>query len=242
MVSALSGAEETIQDRTYQSGEHITVSDAESISTSGSVVVKPEADVLFAATRQVLLRPGFHAQEGSFFRAWVPDLRTPTLIVLNGDEQISAPGTFNAHPFDVAVWHGDEPLVNQPVRFSVEQGSGLLYSAPTADQDGCSQLTLMSDAHGTVQAYFRQPVNAGVMSTILVSAAGKSVKIFSFSSKMPGSDDFATWAAAHGLDPSAPNADTDGDGMNNFEEYIHGFNPHVPDNPILGLEIFTPNN
>jgi hypothetical protein len=52
---------------------------------------------------------------------------------------------------------------------------------------------------------------------------------------------FTAWAIALGLDPNNPNADADGDGVSNLNEYLQGRNPHVPDSPILGLEIFSPN-
>jgi hypothetical protein len=51
---------------------------------------------------------------------------------------------------------------------------------------------------------------------------------------------FAAWAIARGLDPDDPYADADDDGICNLDEFFQGLNPLVPDNPVLGLKIFTP--
>ena len=48
-------------------------------------------------------------------------------------------------------------------------------------------------------------------------------------SPLTAQNDFATWAALHGLDPAAPDADADGDGRSAFHEFGFGGNPGQPD-------------
>jgi len=58
----------TISGTTYDS-TIITESAVYTVQTEGNVVVNPEADVCFEATKQIHLKPGFHAKPGSKFQA-----------------------------------------------------------------------------------------------------------------------------------------------------------------------------
>jgi len=256
LLPAVQRADETvIENRTYESGEHVSVAGHDTIETNGAVTVKAGADVFYAAARQITLGPGFHVEQGAVFRAWVPNLDDAVLFVLDGDGQTAPAGSFNARPFDMAVWHGSTPLPGQSVTFTVEQGGGLL--SPTPAGQGASQLTLATDADGTVLAYYRHGSTAGVLSSIRVEAVGKNLTLKSLSnSETTGGtggtgntgttatsdvNGFAAWALAHGLDPNAPYADTDGDGICNLEEYLQDRDPHTRDASLLALEIFSPN-
>jgi len=224
------------------------VSSPAPIVTSGSVVVKQGADVLFASASRITLSPGFRAEAGSLFRAWVPDLNAYMLIVIDGDNQTSAPQAFNALPLDVAVWRNGNPVVNLPVTFSVQQGGGLLYANPSAQ--GASQLVAISDADGTAQVYYRQPATGGVTSIISASAAGKTISFHSYSSGVSsGAGSFAEWAAAHGLNPNDPTVagqSSSNDGLTNYQKYKLGLNPWQPasqvdsGNTLIQLNIHAP--
>jgi len=58
----------TISGTTYDS-TIITESAVYVVETKGTVVVNPKADVCFEATKQIHLKPGFHAAAGSKFQA-----------------------------------------------------------------------------------------------------------------------------------------------------------------------------
>jgi hypothetical protein len=110
----------------------------------------------------------------------------PTISVLGGDNQTGTPGDFNVKPFDLAVWNaaGTEPLVDAEVTFTVQSGGGLL--APTKDAVVPSNtLTLKTDQDGTVQAYYRQPFVAGLLSQIKATV-GEGEILLQTTSLAPG--------------------------------------------------------
>jgi hypothetical protein len=333
LFPAVQRAGEIIRNQTYEPGEPVSVASADTIETNDTVTVRTGADVLFASAQQITLNQGFQVEQGAIFRAWVPSLDDMVLIVLDGDGQAAPAGSLNANPFDIAVWHGSTPLANQPVTFTVEQGGGLL-SATRAGQ-GAPQLTLASDAEGTVQAYYRHGPAAGVLSAIRVDAVGKTLTLKTLSgSATPGGEDgtggsgdnggsggtgttgtggtgtggtgtgtpgsgegcpycngtgeiykpcdecgghgwtnghgendlrlcpycnhgevevacphchgtgrldgFDAWALAHGLNPNAPYADSNGNGICDLAEYLMTQDPNISGAPIPGFEIFSP--
>jgi hypothetical protein len=67
---AASARAETVENKTYVSGEVATVSDSV-IGTGANVTVAAGAHVTFQASTRVVLGPGFHASPNGFFRALI---------------------------------------------------------------------------------------------------------------------------------------------------------------------------
>jgi hypothetical protein len=112
----------------------------------------------------------------------------PTLSMLGGDQQTANPGSFNASPFDVAVWNaaGTTALSNAPVTFTVTQGGGLLALTNTLGAPLSSTLSVRTDTVGTAQVYYQQPATGGT-SSLIQATAGASTTTFRTSSS-DGSD------------------------------------------------------
>jgi hypothetical protein len=158
----------------------------------------------------------------------------PMMVKLGGDNQTQTAGQFNQLPLDVAVWNGagTGPLGDAPVTFAVIHGGGRLATTNIGTPSLSSTLTLQTDEDGTAQVFFKQPQTTGTAGLVRAIAGGASV-------------DFTTASAASGaiLDsdgnglPDAwellyfgqigadPNADSDGDGLTNLQEYEQGRNP-----------------
>jgi len=192
-------AQETvIEDQTDEQSGQTGVVSSDSIETSGTVTAKAGADVLFGVPLQAELSLGSEGEQaatvgevgggGNLSGSLTGDMEAPAtidavLLVLDGDGQTAPAGSFNANPFDIAVWHGSgsAPLAGQSVTFTVEQGGGLLLSETTATASGSSSLTLASDDDGTVQAYYQHGAIPGVLSSIRVDAVGQSLTLQSLS-------------------------------------------------------------
>jgi len=56
-----------------------------------------------------------------------------------------------------------------------------------------------------------------------------------------GASGYAAWALAHGCNPNAPYADSNGNGVCDLEEYLMSLDPNISGAPIAGFEIFSPN-
>ena len=208
MLSLSMHAQQVVQNRTYESGEQEHIDSLGSISTSGSVVAKPESFVQWEATSEIHITPGFHAQPGARFTASVFDPFAVDIIVLGGDNQSASPGAINPTPFDIAVWKYDVPAINLPVMLTIVQGGGSLIASPT--DAGGGSLTLMTAAlDGSVQAWFKQPVAANVTSIIQVTAGGKSILLRSYNFTANGSNGGGNGTGESGNgsgsgDPNAP--------------------------------------
>ena len=171
------------QDQAREPDEAAGVVNSGTLETSGTVAAKAGADVLFAVPLQAGLSLGSEGEQmNANQEIGVPRTDDVALLVLDGDGQSAPAGSFNANPFDIAVWQGSgsTPLAGQLVTFTVEQGNGLLAS--TTAGPGASALTLASDDDGTVQAYYQQGAMPGVLSSIRVDALGKSLTLESLSS------------------------------------------------------------
>jgi len=178
------------QDQSGEPDAFTGVASSGTVETSGAVPAKAAADFPLAASGQIDLSLGFDVEgKGGGASSSLqgeqdaPATMDAALVVLDGDNQTALAGSFNANPFDIAVWHGSGsmPLVGQPVTLTVEQGGGLL-SETTVVGSGSSSITLASDEDGTVQAYYRQGTVSGVLSSIRVDAAGKNLTLQSLSS------------------------------------------------------------
>ena len=104
---------------------------------------------------------------------------TPSLTVLNGDNQIAGLNAFNAQPLDVAVWNSTAiaPLANAPVTFSVTSGEGSLATSITGNLS--PSLTVRADQDGTAQVYFKHGGSFGTTSAITVTAGNAQLVMHS---------------------------------------------------------------
>ena len=159
----------------------------------------------------------------------------PTLTILGGNNQVGSPGQFNAQSFDIAVWNstGTAPLVNAPVTFSVTQGAGLLATTNTGSPTLYTTLTVRTDLNGSVHLYYQQPPTAGISSEVNVIAGAAPPVIFLTQNSVQSTVDsdgnglIDSWEQEHfgqiGIDPDA---DPDGDGLTNLQEYQGGTDPN----------------
>lgn len=158
---------------------------------------------------------------------------TPSLTLISGDNQIAVPGTFNADPFDVAVWNASatSPLVDAPVTFTVTSGGGALVELLT--DTPANPITLPTDEIGTVQAYYKHALSSGVASVVTVTAGLAQLQIHTESDMDLDSDADGlpdVWELQYWIDlSSGATADPDNDGLSNLEEYELGYSPLVFD-------------
>ena len=147
-----------------------------------------------------------------------------SVIVLGGDNQVAAPGQFNAAAFDVAFWddEGNAPQVQLPATFAVLNSSGLISTSATGATGLSTTLALKTDADGSVQAWFRQPAAAGENSYVRVRVAAETYdfQTFSASTTTPSSGD------GDDTSDSLPVPDSDGDGVVDSVEQAMGTDPH----------------
>lgn len=182
------------------------------------------------------------------------DGTTPSLAIVSGNNQTAPPGQFNPVPFDVAVWNtsGTVPLSNAPITFSVTQGGGSLATSTTGNPQLFTSLTLRTDVDGTAQIYYKQPASAGIQSLITATAGTASPVTFLTQNFAQGSGDSDgnglsdAWEQLYfghlGIDP---NADPDGDGVTNLQEFQLGRNPtKIAISDTIGavnLRLYSPN-
>ncbi len=169
------------------------------------------------------------------------------LGIFAGNNQTARPGQFLEEPIIIQLTGAD--AVNFPVTFTIDQGGGSLHV--DKNNPASSEITLISDAEGKVQLWYRQPPENMLQSRICASSAGKQVffHTMSDSTYVPGSgsgnsgenlpEGFAAWALAHGLDPTRPYDDSDSDGVNNLNEFLMGTNP-LDAGSIFHLVLETP--
>ncbi len=187
-------AEVVVQSRVYESNEVVSEWAAYDLETQGTVIVEDGADVRFSAGQRITLKPGFSVEAGGFFQARVSAFpsydpggyygaTSPTLTVLSGDEQSGAVNSFNALPFDIAVFDGgaSAPLVNAPVMLVVEQGGGGLSTDNSVSAQTSGILRLLTDSEGTVQAYYKHGSVPSVTSYIKVVAGDQVAQIETYS-------------------------------------------------------------
>lgn len=167
----------------------------------------------------------------------------PVLSVVGGDHQAGFVDEFNAEPFDIAVWSSDgtRPLVNAEVTFTVASGGGLLATTNLGTPSLVTSLTRVTDVDGTAQAYYRQPSTAYVTSQVTVVAGGSQLLLASLSTDASDADGNRlpdTWEEQYfgaGHPPLDPNADPDGDGLTNLQEFGIGSSPVDPDSDNDGM-------
>lgn len=228
----------TISGRQYLAGVPVAEWAQYTLSTSGTVTVKNGADVRFSAGNSITLYPGFSVETGGIFNAtasYNPSYNpggyytgiTPTLNLVSGDQQYGQVGHFNLLPFDIAIWNatGTAPLVNAPVLLTVNSGGGWLSLTNGANAVLTKTLNLITDADGTVHAYYQQGTSVSVVSSIQVVAGNQ------------------TWQfTTTSYEANVTNPDIDADGIFDTTEAALGLNSTQPTqtSTALGLMVFTP--
>lgn len=227
-----------IQNKEYQSGAVINEWAQYTIDTSGSVTIKPGADVSFSAGSSIKLLPGFKVEPGAFFSATVNlvsgynpggyyDTLNVEIGVVGGDGFYGSINQFNLQPFDLIILDSvtHQPLVHAPVLLTINYGGGWLSATNGSNPNLMKTLRLVTDQDGTVQGYYMQGTTPGVLSSIEVVAGGASRSLATFS-----------------YDPAAGAADTDQDGIADTVELLLGLNPNQPTSQStgLGLKVLTP--
>jgi Regulator of chromosome condensation (RCC1) repeat/Alpha/beta hydrolase of unknown function (DUF900) len=105
---------------------------------------------------------------------------TPTIEIAGGNNQVGDPGTFLKQPFKVRVRsNAGQLLVNAPVSFSIESGSGALAISPGEVQQ--ETVSVRTDTNGEAAVYHVLPAMAGVSTHTIVSAgSGTAVAAAAF--------------------------------------------------------------
>ena len=158
--------------------------------------------------------------------------QAPSLTILGGNNQTAPPNSFNPSAFDVAVWRSDGalPFVSAPVTFTVITGGGLVGADRSGAPAPLPVLNSETDEDGTAKAYYMQPSDDGAVSIIRVTA-GLSQVDFITSSRILGDDSDSNglpdpWEQQYfGALGVNPQADADGDGATNLQEYQNGTSP-----------------
>ncbi|MFT3784084.1 MAG: chitobiase/beta-hexosaminidase C-terminal domain-containing protein [Nibricoccus sp.] len=158
----------------------------------------------------------------------------PAITIVSGDGQSAICGLFNAQPMVISVKNASGvSLVNAPVTFSVTSGGGALSTVSKKSAASTGPHVCRTTADGTVSLFYLQPASAGVSSNIDVFYATASVRFTTVSVLDPidqdtdGNGMSDAWQKQYfghlGVDP---NADTDGDGVSNLQEFQRGTNPN----------------
>ena len=102
-----------------------------------------------------------------------PVLITPTVTILGGNNQYSAPGQFAPQALEVQVNNGGTALSNAPVTFSVASGGGKLSA--TSGGTASTSVTVAANTAGQAQVYFQQPAGTNIASAITATTGGQTV-------------------------------------------------------------------
>ena len=155
----------------------------------------------------------------------------PLVTIVGGNNQVGVAGAFNALPLVISVSNaaGTVSLANAPVVFAVPEGGGKLGLTDANPTPLAATLNLTTSPAGIARAYFQQPSEAYVETSILVTAGNTRV---SFTTSSAGAGDgngnglLDAWELRYfgtvGVDPAA---DPDGDGFANSREYAAGTDP-----------------
>ncbi len=155
----------------------------------------------------------------------------PMLSIISGNGQVTQAGQFDAQALRVSVKNsaGTTPLINVPVTIAVQNGGGLLALTDIGGPVVSSTLNLLTDANGQVQAFYQQPDSSYVQSVIRITAGTGTATFTSLSTRLGDIDGNQlpdAWEIQHfsqiGTDP---NADPDGDGLTNLQEFQQGSDP-----------------
>lgn len=192
-------AQTSILNVTYTAGQNLTVSDPISITAGTNVIVSSGADITYATGGTITLNPGFHAEPGSTFFAYLP---------------LSAPGNLEATAFSSSSisfsWDASTDSVNI-TGYQVYR-NGLLIGALGASSLSFTDSVVTS---GSTYVYSVVAVDAlaevSAASTLSITATGP----------LPG-----TWETLYfGTTSINQNADYDGNGFTVAQDCLLGYNP-----------------
>jgi hypothetical protein len=160
------------------------------------------------------------------------DGQLPIFAIVGGNDQVGEIGQFNEEPLIVSLTDAaGVPRVHAPVTFSVEEGGGRLAAVSTGSPVPNATLSVQTDGAGVARASYEQPWAPDVRSVIRVAAGGAQVSLTTTSSLGLAVDNDGNglsdpWERHFfnrtGVDPDA---DDDGDGVTNFQEYSDGTSP-----------------
>jgi hypothetical protein len=186
-----------------------------------------------------------------------PTAMPATIAISSGNNQIAAVGQFNPAPFTVLVKNADgsAPLANANVTFGLVSGGGALAAASGGALAPDGKLTVPTGTDGTAQVWYKQTLIPGVVSSVHATVGIAQVTFLTTSALIIAPAPVDTdgnglpdaWEIQYfghkGVDP---NADSDGDGLTNLQEYQLGRNPTkgaVADtNSAVRIQLFLPRN
>lgn len=103
----------------------------------------------------------------------------PTVVITGGDGQRSSASVVLTTPLKVKVAKADTSVwANAPVSFTVLSGGGSVALTTSSVPVSATSYTLLTDANGEAQIYFRQPAQAGVISYIQATVGGAAPVVF----------------------------------------------------------------
>jgi uncharacterized protein (TIGR02597 family) len=110
-----------------------------------------------------------------------PELISPMLSIVSGNNQSGEPSTFADEPFVVEVRSGTSVLANAPVTFTVTGSAGGGITTESGGLHPVSTLSVVTGTDGRARAYFEYPATFAASSTVVAFAgSGTSASQVSF--------------------------------------------------------------